>query len=237
MSRGKNIKALVVFFMVAMLTLVVGCDEEQPLIFEPNQSSTDDSSEGFYMSGEDPECNNILNEVLSYTDIQPYLELFKSEGYYYSSAYSFIEEGYSISEDGLDSIYIRSVTLAMLYSPDTTIQAKYIMYIKSDIGELIVPYILSFVDPGSNSGFTFITDGIWKKYLEGEVLSKKGYINNPLITSFSEFLDCVAEESAAGCAIAIIGCTLTGPSWPACAAGGCALAIVGSVIHCALTVL
>jgi len=236
MYKNTNLKTFaVLFIMVAMLNLVVGCNNEQPIITEPFKSSIDDYSEDHYMSAEDPEFNEALNKILSDQLVQPYIELYKSEGYYYSAAYSFIEEGYSLSEDSTDSTYIRSVTLAMLYTPDTSIQAKYIMYINTDIGEIILPYILSFVDPGSNSGFTYITDGVWKKYLDGEILPRKGYENNPMVTTFSDFLDCVAEESAAGCAVAMIGCAATGPGFPSCAAAGCAIAIVGAIVHCALT--
>jgi hypothetical protein len=54
-----------------------------------------------------------------------------------------------------------------------------------------------------------------------------------MAATFDSFLNCVEEETAAGCATALFGCAFSGPAYPECVAVGCTVAFVGSVIHCA----
>jgi hypothetical protein len=239
-------KVLVVFMTAAMVNLVVGCNSQRipeapaenerlsQMQQEEVQMGKDDAGAQF-LGSDTPNGQGIIFQTANSSLIKPYMENFETLGYSFAPGYSFVVEGCGSPEaDSTDTIHVQIVDLAMVNTADTT-TAVYIRYVKCELGGVIAPYMLSFVEP-EEPGFEYVTDGVWQKNYPATVtVGVKSH--EPMAATIYDFLDCVATGTAGGCAGAIMGCAFTGPAYPACVATGCVMAFFVSVATCALTVL
>lgn len=237
-------KGVVVLMMTAMVNLIVGCNNMQPRYPLTNNDKSTVTRAAENETPSDDIIGNVellttsgsagwtnIDWVLGSPFVQPYLEEFQVQGYHFSPGHSFVVESFVFSNDTTDSVHFTIVEIAMLNDTDTT-RAAYIRYSKSELGHIISPYMLSFVDP-AEPGFEYVTDGIWRKHLPGEVVPAFGKNRQVMAATLDGFLDCVAEKTAIGCAVALITCGVSGPLYPKCVAAGCAGAFVYAVVSCA----
>jgi hypothetical protein len=242
-------KLFIVFMIFAMLNMMVGCNVDRATdtandLGEPSlltaRSEQDDQSVGsdYFRTPTDRIGGNVIDSLVNLSHLQPYLEDFSSLGYSYSRQYSFVEEAYGVPEWSTDSVLVRFITLAMVYAPDTMRQAAYIMYVESELGFVIAPYVLSFVPPEPYGDFHYITECVWQLDYPIEVYRAVNSIkgsSSPTACSIFKFLDCWRENTAAVCAGALILCGVTGPGYPECVAAGCGGAALGSAVGCAFS--
>ena len=232
--------------MAAMVNLMVGCNSQRateapvendrlPQVTEEEVRTDEDNGGVQVMTSATSSGQGIIFQTANSSLIKPYLENFETLGYSFVPGYSFVVEGCGSPEaDSTDTIHVQIVDLAMVNAADTT-TAVYIRYVKCELGGVIAPYILSFIEP-EEPGFEYVTDGVWQKNYPATVtLGVKSL--EPMAATLDDFLDCVATGTAGGCAGAIAGCAFTGPAYPTCVAAGCATAFFVSVATCALTVL
>ncbi len=236
-------KVMVALMMAAMVSLMVGCNNQEPRYPLANDTDRTVTRAVEEETHKDNLTENVkilttsgatgwtsIDKVLGSPFVQPYLEEFGAQGYHFAPGYSFAVEAYVHSPDTTDSIAFSMVEVAMVNDSDTT-RAAYIRYSKCELGHIITPYLLSFVPP-DEPGFEYVTDGIWQKFLTGKVVPAFGKNREPMAASLDGYLDCVEAGTTAGCFVAIASCAYVGPSYPECVATGCALALVASVISC-----
>ncbi len=140
----------------------------------------------------------------------------------------------------------------MTYNSDLERQAMYITYVVCELGFVIAPYMLSFVEPNPDAGFYLETEGVWRLNYPAkigrcqisitpglsETYGPNATFDEVMISSLlDDYLDCVASGTAATCATALVVCGASGPAYPTCVAAGCAAGFVGSLIGCAFSVL
>ena len=246
-----NKKALqnvfMVFMVIAMLNVTIGCDLGNPTTTKAdrNTSEVDLSSVG----SADSECESYalvdsdssergaaIDRALATSFVQAEIAHYDSLGYSYAPMYSFVLQGYGTPEGYDDSILCQFVTLAMTFDEAPEQQAVYIQYVSCELGGILAVYMLAFDE--WRPGFVWVTDGVWQKDISVRVIPGVGRHSSVNASSdrINDYLDCVRAGAAAGCSAAIVYCAISGPGFPACAAAGCAGAIVVAAIGCLFTV-
>lgn len=202
--------------------------------YESSIGSGLEDTPGFYTSA-DPYGQNLILETFNRTGIQKHLLDFVEEGYEFSREYSFALEGYGTPEGYEDSVLALFITIAMI-NPSDSSRAAYLFYSTCEFGSIVSKYILSFVEPNPEDDFEFVTDGVWRfNYPSVVYYDKKQMDISSSVATIYDYLDCVEEGTAAGCAAALMGCAFASPGYPACAAGGCASAFLASALLCLFT--
>ncbi|MFQ6008106.1 MAG: hypothetical protein ACE5K8_04055 [Candidatus Zixiibacteriota bacterium] len=236
-------KVVAVFVMATMMNLMAGCsiqdtkyptadDENTPVAgAAENETYSDDFANVDLLTTFGVVGQTSIDKVLNSPFVRPYLDEFNAQGYHFAPGYSYAVEAYVHTADTTDSIAISIVEVAMISDTDTT-RAAYVRYFKSEVGHIITPYLLSFMEP-DEGGFEYVTEGIWQMFLPGEVVPAIGKTRQRMAANLDSYLDCVETETAAGCATALTACAFSGAAYPECVAGGCAAALVASVVHCA----
>jgi hypothetical protein len=163
----------------------------------------------------------IINKVVKTQPVQTYMDTYKSQGYRFAPHLSFELEGYGTPEGESDSTLVRFVTIAMTYQPDTLRQAMYITHTECEVGFIVAPYMLSFVEPEPNQGFFVVADGIWRLNYPAQVYFNRG-ANSSTLTLLDDYLDCVAATTADVCLSSITLCPWMPMAYPQCVAFGCA---------------
>ncbi len=232
--------------MIFGITMFVGCDadkgvyssaERVPAV-EANitsQPESDNEDAASMHTWDDAYGQEIIDKAAKTYTVKSYLNTYVSQGYAFAPEHSFMMEGYGIPDGGTDSMLVQFVTLVMTYTPDPASQAAYVTFTESELGYIIAPYVLSFVEPDPDEGFSVETDGIWRLDYPAEIGHYRGRATDiGLSVDISqEYLRCVRNGTVATCAAAVVGCLWTGPGYPKCVAAGCTAAFVGSVIACA----
>lgn len=210
-----------------LLTLIAGCNQQEAdQITAPSSMDTEEHG----LTGQPPE--SIYSDIADLPYVSPAVEDFRQMGYELSLGHCFMQEAWDTPDWMTDSVKVTIHTIAMAYPADEMGRAAYVMYITSQLGTIVAPYEIVFVDQCWEPGFVCIGEGVWQKnYPALDVIGPRTHI--AAVCTIYDFLDCWREKAAAGCAIAIAGCAVTGPGWGACAAAGCGVAIVASGIECA----
>ena len=246
MFISKKLKSVaVLFIMVAMLSLVVGCDDENGNPTETEYNMVETQSDNIvvndYIIIDASFQTNILEiaerleQVKSLSIVQSAFSMFNNN-YSYTEEYSYIVNGTAIINDSTDTVDVEIVTLAMTYDVNIQERVVYISYIVvSDKGWVLQSNIVSFVTEDPNDDYELILQTeevqVWMKSFPG-LYSK--YIQPMTQWSWSSWLKCSGKYTAAGCGGAAVGCALSGPGYGACVAGGCAGSAAASMIGCAL---
>lgn len=246
--------------LVAMMNLTIGCNRDsaptesvQPTAIETDNVSQTSTAEYSIISdflqdgwrdaivgtdeyiepGDDP-----LIGALQMARIEAIVDSLYTDGYRFSRTYSFAQSTYAVSDDGTDSVFVNRVTLAFVYAADTTEKAAYVDIIDCEYGRIISPYLLSFVEPSGQEPWAAVADGVWQFDYPAAVYPARAQgERDGNAASFDaqifEYLDCVRNTTAIGCATALVACAFTGPAYPECAAIGCGTAFVYALIDCA----
>ena len=236
---------VVIATMILGVVMFVGCDADKGVyssgkcvpIVQSNTTnqpeSNDDDAVNLY-TYDDAYGQEIMDKAARTYTVKSYLDAYESQGYAFAPEYSFMIEGYGIPDGGTDSMLVQFVTLAMTYTPDPTRQTMYVTFTESELGFIIAPYMLSFIEPDPDAGFFVETDGIWRLNYPAEIGHyRKAMDGRAALTLLDDYLDCLAEGTAAGCATTLLLCAPSGPAYPECVVVGCTAAFVGSAIGCA----
>ncbi|MCD6248896.1 MAG: hypothetical protein J7J98_01020 [candidate division Zixibacteria bacterium] len=240
---------VVIATMILGVVMFVGCDSDKGVYssgesvsaVEANNTnqpeSTYEDADNMY-TWDDAYGQEIMDKAATRYTVKSYLDNYESQGYAFAPEHSFVVEGYGIPDGGTDSMLVQFVTLAMTYTPDPTRQAMYVTFTESELGFIIAPYMLSFVEPDPDAGFTVETDGVWQLNFPAEVGHYRGRSTDgpAALTLLDDYLDCLAEGTAAGCATTLLLCAPSGLAYPECVAAGCTIALIGSVIGCVFVV-
>jgi hypothetical protein len=250
MANGKFLRAIAAFMLIASVGLMIGCNTTHEATTQATVQSqqtnqnlassvqprveTDDGNLYFYT---DPYGAEIITQTAELPRVQSYLAQYTAMQYSLQPAYSFVMEGYVHDDETNDSTFVQHVTLAMVWSPDTTRQAMYLTYSETSKGQVVAPYKLSFIEPEPLGGFRKIAEGLWRLNYPADVylnwIGRNRTIDRSEPLTLDTFLDCVEEETMFGCGVAIVACAVTLAFEPACAAAGCGAALIGATLHCA----
>ncbi len=245
MTKGTTSTTIVIFMMIAILNMTIGCSEERSANYAGDAVGSSQLEEGVAPVAEfaaihadlgaPSDSAEVVLRARTLTRLQPYMSIFQSWGYGYSAEHSFYESGWGTPAGEVDSVQVHFITLAFVPNNGSISHASYISYTESTLGTIVAPYVLSFVEPEPDQGFRMEVEGVWRADYPGEVVSFRSRIPGQMAAEFdiNAYLDCVSKGTAAGCATALVLCAASGPAYPACAASGCAGAAIGSAIGCA----
>ncbi len=235
--------------MIFGITMFVGCDADKGVYSSAErvpavEANTIDQPESTYedtahmYTWDDAHGQEIMDKAAKTYTVKSYLDNYESQGYVFAPEHSFVMEGYGTPDGSTDAMLVQFVTLAMTYTPDPTRHAMYVTFTESKIGFIIAPYLLSFVEPDPDAGFSVEADGIWRLDFPAEIGHYRGRsADGPAaMTLWDDYWDCVKKAYIAGCGGAVVGCLITGPGYPECVSVGCVGAAVAGLIGCAFSV-
>ncbi len=249
-SYRNEISTITVLLVIGMVSAsFLGCgDNDVPIGHLGQTSQGDDYEDGepqsSVLSAGSPHADSVIDRTLERFEVQRILSEALDSGFSFNREYSFLVEGTIVYDSSfiwpnameVDSIKVQAVTIALTPVTGDSTFARYIEFVVSPLCSYVVYYELLFDYTKKDLAYYEVGEGVYRRDLEGKVLSYFGRTPQPMALIF-DLLDCIEREAAAGCAAAMIGCAFSGAAWPGCAALGCGLAFIGAVVHCLFTAL
>lgn len=216
-------RAFMVFMVVAMLNLIVGCSVEKSLDANVDNTTLGEPNLTVHPPGPPPPGF-----------IQKIFDTFEPFGYEYAPEHV-ATMGFTAWPEGMsDSVHGTITYYPMEYVADAAASVAYIEYVQTEVVSWVQPFIVSFVEPPEGEGYELLADSLWSKSFLPTRTDSGKYQSLDMAASPKGFGACWLAGSVGGCTTAGIVCIGSGPGWPACAGLGCGGSIIGSEIACAI---